>query len=363
MAGNSFGTLFRITTFGESHGPFIGVVIDGCYPGVEISTEKISLELARRRPGQSELTSARKEDDIPEIISGIYNGKTTGAPLTILIRNKDQRPADYDTLKNTFRPSHADFTYHAKYGIRDHRGSGRASARETAARVAAGAIAMMLLEERNISFHTFVSKIGNVELPHTELLNFSDIEMNPVRCPHQPTAAAMVSLIEECKSKGDTLGGVISGIIQGLPPGLGEPVFDKFHARLGYAMLGINAVKGFELGSGFNGASQKGSQQNDVFSFSPEGKVTTLTNNSGGVQGGITNGEEVTFKVAFKPVSTIMQPQKSIDIDGNDVILQPGGRHDVCVVPRAVPIVRAMAAITTLDFLMQQDALKGNSQH
>lgn len=364
MAGNSFGTLFRITTFGESHGPYIGVVIDGCYPGVKLNTEAITLELSKRRPGQSELTTARKEDDIPEIISGLYDGKTTGAPLTILIRNKDQRPADYNSLQHTYRPSHADYTYQAKYGIRDHRGSGRASARETAARVAAGAVALQLLEARGIAVHAFVSKIGNVSIPETAYpVNLSLVEQNVVRCPHESTATAMQKLIADCKEQGDTLGGVINGLIQFLPPGLGEPVFDKFHARLGYAMLGINAVKGFEIGSGFDGVAQKGSQQNDVFSYSPDGKVTTLTNHSGGVQGGITNGMDITFRVAFKPVSTLMKSQKSIDVDGNEVVLHPGGRHDVCVVPRAVPIVRAMAAITALDFVMQQDALNGNFQN
>ncbi len=358
MAGNTFGTLFRITTFGESHGSLIGVVIDGCYSGIQLDLELIRTQLSRRKPGQSVITTQRMEDDEPEVVSGLINGITTGAPLTLLIRNKDQRPSDYDTLKNTYRPSHADYTYEQKYGIRDHRGSGRASARETAARVAAGAVAMQLLKSENISIEAYVSRIGNISIPENISIDTAKTYHNILRCPHEATAQLMLNRIEEAAQSGDTLGGIISGIISGVPAGLGEPVFDKFHAQLGKAMLSINAVKGFEIGSGFFGTSQMGSQQNDVFDTDKNGKVITTTNNSGGVQGGITNGMDITFNVAFKPVSTLMKPQQSINAQNQKVIIQPGGRHDVCVVPRATPIVEAMAAITTLDFLMIANAAK-----
>jgi len=358
MAGNTFGTLFRITTFGESHGPLIGVVIDGCYSGVQLDLELIRTQLSRRKPGQSAITTQRMEDDEPEIVSGVFNGITTGAPLTILIRNKDQRPTDYDALKDAYRPSHADYTYEKKYGIRDHRGSGRASARETAARVAAGAVAIQMLNAANISIDAYVSRIGNVSIPENVSIDTTQTYNNILRCPHEATAQLMQKSIEETAQTGDTLGGIISCIISGVPAGLGEPVFDKFHAQLGKAMLSINAVKGFEIGSGFNGTSQMGSQQNDVFEIDKDGKVFTRTNNSGGVQGGITNGMDITFNVAFKPVSTLMKSQLSINLQNEKVVIQPGGRHDVCVVPRATPIVEAMAAITTLDFLMIANAAK-----
>jgi chorismate synthase len=358
MAGNTFGTLFRITTFGESHGPLIGVVIDGCYSGIQLDLELIRTQLSRRKPGQSAITTQRMEDDEPEVVSGLINGITTGAPLTLLIRNKDQRPADYDALKNTYRPSHADYTYEQKYGIRDHRGSGRASARETAARVAAGAVAMQILKSENISIDAYVSRIGNISIPENISIDTSKTYHNILRCPHEATAQLMLNRIEEAAQSGDTLGGIISCTISGVPAGLGEPVFDKFHAQLGKAMLSINAVKGFEIGSGFFGTSQMGSQQNDVFDTDKNGKVFTTTNNSGGVQGGITNGMDITFNVAFKPVSTLMKPQQSINAQNQKVIIQPGGRHDVCVVPRATPIVEAMAAITTLDFLMIANVAK-----
>lgn len=358
MAGNTFGTLFRITTFGESHGPLIGVVIDGCYSGIQLDLEFIRTQLSRRKPGQSAITTQRMEDDEPEVVAGLINGITTGAPLTLLIRNKDQRPADYDALKNTYRPSHADYTYEQKYGIRDHRGSGRASARETAARVAAGAVAMQILKSENISIDAYVSRIGNISIPENISIDTSKTYHNILRCPHEATAQLMLNRIEEAAQSGDTLGGIISCTISGVPAGLGEPVFDKFHAQLGKAMLSINAVKGFEIGSGFFGTSQMGSQQNDVFDTDKNGKVFTTTNNSGGVQGGITNGMDITFNVAFKPVSTLMKPQQSINAQNQKVIIQPGGRHDVCVVPRATPIVEAMAAITTLDFLMIANAAK-----
>ena len=358
MAGNTFGTLFRITTFGESHGPLIGVVIDGCYSGIQLDLELIRTQLSRRKPGQSAITTQRMEDDEPEVVSGLINGITTGAPLTLLIRNKDQRPADYDVLKNTYRPSHADYTYEQKYGIRDHRGSGRASARETAARVAAGAVAMQILKSENISIDAYVSRIGNISIPENISIDTSKTYHNILRCPHEATAQLMLNRIEEAAQSGDTLGGIISCTISGVPAGLGEPVFDKFHAQLGKAMLSINAVKGFEIGSGFFGTLQMGSQQNDVFDTDKNGKVFTTTNNSGGVQGGITNGMDITFNVAFKPVSTLMKPQQSINAQNQKVIIQPGGRHDVCVVPRATPIVEAMAAITTLDFLMIANVAK-----
>ncbi|HMR45433.1 MAG TPA: chorismate synthase [Bacteroidia bacterium] len=358
MAGNTFGTLFRITTFGESHGPLIGVVIDGCYSGIQLDLEFIRTQLSRRKPGQSAITTQRMEDDEPEVVSGLINGITTGAPLTLFIRNKDQRSSDYDTLKNTYRPSHADYTYEQKYGIRDHRGSGRASARETAARVAAGAVAMQILKSENISVDAYVSRIGNISIPENISIDTSKTYHNILRCPHEATAQLILNRIEEAAQSGDTLGGIISCIINGIPAGLGEPVFDKFHAQLGKAMLSINAVKGFEIGSGFFGTSQMGSQQNDVFDTDKNGKVFTTTNNSGGVQGGITNGMDITFNVAFKPVSTLMKPQQSINAQNQKVIIQPGGRHDVCVVPRATPIVEAMAAITTLDFLMIANAAK-----
>ena len=358
MAGNTFGTLFRITTFGESHGPLIGVVIDGCYSGIQLDLELIRTQLSRRKPGQSAITTQRMEDDEPEVVSGLINGITTGAPLTLLIHNKDQRPADYDALKNTYRPSHADYTYEQKYGIRDHRGSGRASARETAARVAAGAVAMQILKSENISIDAYVSRIGNISIPENISIDTSKTYHNILRCPHEATAQLMLNRIEEAAQSGDTLGGIISCTISGVPAGLGEPVFDKFHAQLGKAMLSINAVKGFEIGSGFFGTLQMGSQQNDVFDTDKNGKVFTTTNNSGGVQGGITNGMDITFNVAFKPVSTLMKPQQSINAQNQKVIIQPGGRHDVCVVPRATPIVEAMAAITTLDFLMIANVAK-----
>jgi chorismate synthase len=358
MAGNTFGTLFRITTFGESHGYGIGVVIDGCYPGIKIDIDFIRNQLNKRKPGQSFIHSQRNEADEPEIISGIAEGLTTGAPLTILIRNKDQRSEDYDQLKNVYRPSHADYSYTEKYGLRDYRGSGRASARETAARVAAGAIAQQMLLLQGISVVAWVHQIGDIAIPQNILIDHHEIYTNDLRCPHQETRTLMQQKLEQIKAKGDTLGGIIAACIKGAPAGLGEPVFDKFHAQLGKAMLSINAVKGFEIGSGFEGAAQTGSSQNDIFTTNNDGRITTKTNNSGGVQGGITNGMDIHFKVAFKPVSTLMMEQTTIDQKGNPVTINPKGRHDVCVVPRATPIVEAMAAMVTLDFIMQQQALK-----
>ena len=355
MAGNTFGQLFKITTFGESHGAMIGVVIDGCPSNLKIDEKFIQSELDRRKPGQSKITTQRKEDDVFEIVSGVFEGKTTGAPLTIIIRNTNQKPQDYKHLADKFRPSHADFTYSEKYGNRDHRGGGRSSARETAARVAAGAIAKLLLKKQGIEFNAWVSQVGMVKMKETEK-NFSnkEIESTIVRCPDKVTAEKMIQLIEKTRKEGDTLGGVITAVITNCPVGLGEPVFDKLHADLGKAMLSINAVKGFEYGSGFEGTKMKGSEHNDVFTS----KTKTATNHSGGIQGGISNGMKIRFNVVFKPVATIMQDQQSIDKKGNKVTLEGKGRHDPCVVPRAVPIVEAMAALVIADHFLRNEIYK-----
>ncbi|MDR3606352.1 MAG: chorismate synthase [Oligoflexia bacterium] len=349
MAGNSFGQVFKVTTFGESHGEMIGAVIDGCPAGLAIDAEFIQNEMNRRRPGQSKIASARKEKDEVKIASGVFEGKTTGAPISLWIANEDARPADYAHLEKAYRPSHADFTVDQKYGHRDHRGGGRSSARETAARVAAGAIAKLLIHQPGISVQAWVSQIGPLALDAPiGNLDLGLIEQNAVRCPDPALAPAMIALIEETKKKGDTLGGVITCVIRGCPVGLGEPVFDKLHADLGKAMLSINAVKGFEYGSGFAGSAQLGSEQNDLF-VKEAGKTRTLTNHSGGIQGGISNGMDIVFCVAFKPVATLMRPQPTIDREGHAVELAGKGRHDPCVVPRAVPIVEAMAALTLAD--------------
>jgi chorismate synthase len=349
--GNSYGRVFRISTFGESHGPAIGVVIDGCPAGLEIDEVFIQAELDRRKPGQSKITSQRKEEDAFEILSGIFESKTTGAPIAIVIRNGDQRSKDYAHLENTFRPSHADFTYQEKYGIRDHRGGGRSSARETAARVAAGAVAKILLLERGINISAYVSQVGDLKAPPYTSLDLSKTEDNIVRCPHEDTAAKMIALIDSVRLDRDTIGGVVTCVIRNTPAGLGEPVFDKLHAELGKAMLSINAVKGFEYGSGFEGTKLRGSSHNDEF-FNEGGRIRTRTNFSGGIQGGISNGEDIYFRVAFKPVATIMQDQSSVDKEGKEVIVSGKGRHDPCVVPRAVPIVEAMAALVLADFIL-----------
>ncbi len=349
---NSFGDYFRIHTFGESHGKAVGVVIDGCPAGLEVDVERVQAELDRRRPGQSELTTQRNEQDSIEVLSGLFEGKTTGAPIAMMVYNRDQRSQDYDELKNIFRPSHADFVYQTKYGIRDHRGGGRSSARETLARVAAGAVAKQLIGKLipNIFITAYVSQVGHIKLEKTwQQLDWS--LDNAVRCPDATTAQEMATLIKEVKNQGDTVGGVVSGVIQGLPAGLGEPVFDKLHARLGYAMLGINAVKGFEYGSGFGAAAMRGSEHNDPF-VEREGLISTLTNHSGGIQGGISNGQDVYFRVAFKPVATISQKQTTIDAQGNQTELEAKGRHDPCVVPRAVPIVEAMTALVLADLML-----------
>lgn len=352
---NSYGKAFRITTFGESHGKAIGVVIDGCPAGLDFDEALVAHELNRRRPGQSEITTPRKEADCAQVLSGVFEGKTLGTPLTLLIFNKDAKPADYAHLRDVFRPSHADFTYQSKYGQRDYRGGGRSSARETAARVAAGAVAKMLLNTIGIRIAAYVSEVGAVKMPETGG-HFPDpaaAEKNIVRCPDPETATRMLELITEVRQKGDTIGGVVSGVVSGVPPGLGEPVFDKLHAELAKAMMSINAAKGFAYGSGFEGAKMRGSAHNDYFFTDGEGKIRTKTNFSGGVQGGISNGENIYFKVAFKPVATLMQTQNSLNTEGKSVRLEGKGRHDPCVLPRAVPIVEAMTAIVLADFYIR----------
>jgi chorismate synthase len=354
---SSYGTIFKISTFGESHGPAIGVVIDGCPAGLNIDESYIQQELDRRKPGQSKITTQRKEDDTFKILSGVFDGKSTGTPIAIVIENEDQRSKDYSHIENTFRPSHADYTYQEKYGVRDHRGGGRSSARETAARVAAGAVAKLLLRKDDISIGGFVSQVGEIKAPHYTELDLSKTEDNIVRCPHQDTADKMIALIDSVRLDRDTVGGMVTCVIKNVPPGLGEPVFDKLHAELGKAMLSINAVKGFEYGSGFDGIILRGSQHNDEF-IQSNGKIRTKSNHSGGVQGGISNGEDIYFNVAFKPVATIMRDQQSVDQSGKEVTVSGKGRHDPCVVPRAVPIVEAMAALVIADFLLRNKVSK-----
>lgn len=354
MSGNTFGSLFRLTTFGESHGDAIGGIIDGCPAGLKIDLDFIQKELSKRKPGQSAISTPRKEEDEVQFLSGIFEGYTTGTPIGFIIKNTNIRSGDYDALKNVYRPSHADYTYAQKYGIRDYRGGGRSSARETACRVVAGAIAKLILAAHNISITGFVKQVGNISVPepHTAL-DLSLIESNPVRCPHPPTAAKMLDSIETAKAAGDSLGGVIQCIATGVPVGLGEPVFDKLHAVLGHAMLSINAVKGFEIGSGFDGTQLPGSLHNDSFSKDPQsGQIITDTNNSGGVQGGISNGMPIWFNVAFKPVATISKQQKTVNEAGDITEIEAKGRHDSCVVPRAVPIVESMCALVLADFLL-----------
>jgi chorismate synthase len=356
--GNSFGRLFRISTFGESHGPAIGAIIDGCPAGLPLDEGQLQQELDRRRPGQSRLTTQRQEADRVEVLSGVFEGKTTGQPIGLLIRNQDQRSKDYSHIAGSFRPSHADYTYQAKWGLRDYRGGGRSSARETAARVAAGAVAKQLLQHWGMQVQAWVSAVGELQLetPYQEL-DLSLTDTNPVRCPDAAMAERMAEYIDSVRKERDTVGGIVSALISGAPAGLGEPAFGKLHAELGAAMLGINAVKGFEYGSGFAGVQQRGSQHNDLFYTDADGRVRTHTNRSGGIQGGISNGEPIYFRVAFKPVATIMQDQESIDEKGEAVTVSGKGRHDPCVVPRAVPIVEAMAALVMADaFLLQRAA-------
>lgn len=345
---NSFGQIFRITTFGESHGPAIGAILDGCPAGIVVDEDFLQQEMDRRRPGQSRITTQRQEGDRVRILSGVFEGKTTGTPIALVIENEDQRSKDYGHIAQSFRPSHADYTYETKYGVRDYRGGGRSSARETAARVAAGAIAKLFLKQQGISIQAFVSRVGTIQAPPYTELDLSKTEDNIVRCPHEETASRMIALIDEVRLSRDTIGGIVTGVIKGAPAGLGEPVFGKLHALIGSAMLSINAVKGFEYGSGFDGVSKRGSEHNDEFYTEGE-RVRTRTNHSGGVQGGISNGEDIYFNVAFKPVATIMQDQQSVNKDGNAVTVSGKGRHDPCVVPRAVPIVEAMAALVIAD--------------
>lgn len=359
MAGNTFGNIFKITTFGESHGEAIGGVIDGCPAGISINQELIQKELDRRKPGQSHIVTQRKESDTVEILSGIFDGKTTGTPIGFIIRNENQRSGDYDHNQNVYRPSHADFTYDQKYGFRDYRGGGRSSARETACRVVAGAIAKQILSNFGIKVWAYVSQVGEIKISksYTEI-DPDSIDSNIIRCPEEGTANKMIELIERIRKAGDTIGGIITGVADGVPAGLGEPVFDKLHADLGKAMLSINAVKGFEYGSGFDGIRFKGSEHNDIFIASATKGVSTLTNKSGGIQGGISNGEDIYFRVAFKPVATIMKKQKTVDSEGKTTEIMGKGRHDPCVLPRAVPIVEAMTAITLVDHLLRNRTIR-----
>jgi chorismate synthase len=355
--GNSYGKIFRITTFGESHGPAIGVIIDGCPAGLAVDESFIQAELSRRKPGQSRITTQRKEDDAFRILSGVFEGVTTGMPIAMTIENQDQRSKDYSHIASFFRPSHADYTYESKYGVRDYRGGGRSSARETAARVAAGAVAKLLLKQHGVNIQGYVSQVGDIKAPSFETLDLSKTEGNIVRCPDTSTAEKMIALIEQVRLDRDTIGGIVTCVVTNTPVGLGEPVFDKLHAELGKAMLSINAVKGFEYGSGFEGVKMRGSQHNDAFYRDGE-RIRTKTNFSGGIQGGISNGEPVYFNFAFKPVATIMQDQESVDKDGNAVTVSGKGRHDPCVVPRAVPIVESMAALVFADFMLQAKTSK-----
>ena len=346
---NTFGNIFTLTTFGESHGEAVGGIVDGMPAGIEVDMDFIQHQLDRRRPGQSQITTQRKEPDHVELLSGVYQGKTTGTPIGFMVRNTNQRSSDYNNMVDLFRPSHADYTYYNKYGLRDPRGGGRSSARITISRCVGGALAMLALQQLGITIQAYTTQVGDIKLEddytHYDL---SQIDSNIVRCPKKEKAQQMEALIREVKADGDTIGGVIACVIKGCPVGLGEPEFDKLHAQLGAAMLGINAVKGFEYGLGFDGVSQRGSQQNDVF-VADHGQITTSTNNSGGIQGGISNGQNIYFRVAFKPVATLLRSQNTVDANGCATVLQAKGRHDPCVLPRAVPIVESMAAMVLLD--------------
>ena len=361
---NTFGQIFRLTTFGESHGEAIGGVVDGMPAGIAIDIDFIQQELNRRRPGQSNITTSRNEADEVEILSGIFEGKTTGAPIGFMVRNTNQHSSDYEQMRNTFRPSHADYTYYYKYGVRDHRGGGRSSARITISRCVAGALAKLALRQLGISITAYTSQVGNIALDRDyRQYDLSLTESNIVRCPDPQKAADMIRLIEQVKAEGDTIGGTITCVIKGCPPGLGDPEFSKLHATLGAAMLSINAVKGFEYGEGFNGLTMRGSEQNDSFvsgndNVSHLKDVKTATNHSGGIQGGISNGQDIYFRVAFKPVATLLRPQQTIDIDGKETTLTARGRHDPCVLPRAVPVVEAMAAMTIFDAYLVNKSVK-----
>lgn len=349
---NIFGNVFTLSTFGESHGEAIGGVVDGMPAGVDIDLDFIQQELNRRRPGQSKITTSRQESDSVEILSGVFEGKSTGCPIGFIVRNSNQRSEDYENMRDVFRPSHADFTYYNKYGLRDHRGGGRSSARETISRCVGGALAKLALRKLGIRITAYTSQVGDIVIDRDySHYDFDEIERNIVRCPDAEKAGRMVALIDQVKQEGDTIGGVISCVVQGCPIGLGEPAFDKLHAALGAAMLSINAVKGFEYGEGFDGVSARGSEQNDIF-VSKDGTIHTLTNHSGGIQGGISNGNDIFFRVAFKPVATLLRPQPTVNAQGQETTLAVKGRHDPCVLPRAVPVVEAMAAMTILDFYL-----------
>ncbi|OHE89589.1 MAG: chorismate synthase [Verrucomicrobia bacterium RIFCSPLOWO2_12_FULL_64_8] len=354
---NSFGKLFTVTTWGESHGGAVGVVVDGCPPRLPLNPVEIQAELDRRRPGQSDIVSPRKEADQVEILSGLFEGRTTGTPISMLVRNTDARPGAYDEMREKFRPSHADFTYLAKFGIRDHQGGGRSSARETIGRVAAGAIARKILRLGNrVEVRAWVARIHDIVAPPLRRLpTLAEVEASPVRCPHAATAAAMIERIKAVRAAGDSLGGLIECRVHGVPPGLGEPVFDRLEADLAKAMLSLPATKGFEIGSGFAGTLLKGSEHNDLF-VARGGRVRTLTNNSGGVQGGISNGEDLWFRIAFKPTATILRPQATVDVRGRPAVLTGRGRHDPCVLPRAVPMVEAMTGLVLVDHWLRQAA-------
>ncbi len=359
MAGNLYGQLFSLVSFGESHGKGIGGIIDGCPAGVEIDEVFIQAELDRRKPGQSAITTSRGESDTLEILSGVFEGRSTGTPIGFFVRNAEQRSSDYDNMKEVFRPSHADFTYTKKYGVRDYRGGGRSSARETLARVVAGAIAKLVLKRLGVKITAFTSSVGDIVLDKDyKLLDFSEIEKNAVRCPDAETAAMMIDFIARLKKEGDSVGGSITGVIEGSPIGVGEPVYDRLEAQLSKGMMSINATKGFEFGSGFEGTKMRGSEHNDPF-VSGENGIFTQSNHSGGIQGGISNGEDIYFKVAFKPVATLLQKQNTVDVNGQVRVLEAKGRHDPCVLPRAVPVVEAMAAITLLDMLLISRAYEG----
>ena len=349
---NSFGNIFRLTTFGESHGPGVGGVIDGFPAGITIDMDFVQQELNRRRPGQSALTTSRQEPDKVEFLSGIFEGQSTGCPIGFIVWNKNQHSNDYENIRNLYRPSHADYTYTQKFGLRDHRGGGRSSARETISRVVAGALAKIALKQLGIRITAYTSQVGDIQLEKDyKEYNLDLIETNDVRCPDAEKAEEMATLIKQVKADGDTIGGVISCVIQGCPVGLGQPAFGKLHAALGNAMLSINAVKGFAYGEGFDHMNLRGSQQNDVF-YNDHGRIATRTNHSGGIQGGISNGQDIYFRVAFKPVATLLMEQQTVDIEGNDTVVKAKGRHDPCVLPRAVPIVEAMAAMTILDYYL-----------
>jgi chorismate synthase len=359
MAGNTFGTLFRITTFGESHGHAIGGIVDGCPAGLALDSEAVQSELDRRRPGQSHLTTPRKERDTVEWLSGVYEGVTTGAPIGFMLRNEDTKSGDYDHLKSAFRPSHADFTYTAKYGHRDHRGGGRSSARETACRVAAGAIARQLLATVGMEVSAYVERVGETAVPFAPTyFDRAAIDASPTRCPDPATAASMAATIEAVRKEGDTVGGAIALVGRGIPAGLGEPVFDKFQAVLAHALWSLPAVKSMEIGSGLHGTTMRGSAHNDAFQTDESGHLHTATNHSGGIQGGITNGEDLVVRVGFKPVSTLMKPQATVNAEGEAITLEGKGRHDPCVLPRAVPIVEAMALLVLADHWLINRAAK-----